>query len=166
MLKPGRPGLKWPKLAEHLIVAADLTPGRLKREELTQSKKKKKVLSCRKKKIHSPSARELTLDLWIIDTCLFVVECLHVSPDQIMLSAVSAGAHCPEFKAAESGLFEVPEKSHSCLLKLIFNLLFSVFNHWGAFSAANLSLLNTKPLQIPLEWENNDPMNEFVYILF
>lgn len=30
-------------------------------------------------------------------------------PDQTMLSAVSAGAHCPEFKAAESGLFEVPE---------------------------------------------------------
>lgn len=81
-----------------------------------------------------------------------------------MLSAVSAGAHCPEFKAAESGLFEVPEKSHGCLLKLIFSLLFSVFNHWGALSAANLSLLNTKPLQIPLEWENNDPMNEFVYI--
>lgn len=51
MLKSGPPGLKRPKLAEHLIVAADLTPGRLKREELTQNKtKQKKVLGYRKKK--------------------------------------------------------------------------------------------------------------------
>lgn len=64
MLKPGQPGLKRPKLTEQLIVAGDLTPGRLKREELTQTKKQKKVLGYRKKKkIHSPSARELTLDL-------------------------------------------------------------------------------------------------------
>ena len=50
MLKSGPPGLKRPKLAEHLIVAADLTPGRLRREELTQSKKKKKSLGLQEKK--------------------------------------------------------------------------------------------------------------------
>lgn len=49
MLKPGRPGLKRPKLAEQLIVAGDLTPGRLKREELTQSKKKSLGIQEKKK---------------------------------------------------------------------------------------------------------------------
>ena len=49
MLTPGLRGLKRPKLVEQLIVAGDLTPGRLKREELTQSKKKKSCDTGKKK---------------------------------------------------------------------------------------------------------------------
>ena len=49
MLTPGLRGLERPKLVEQLIVAGDLTPGRLKREELTQSKKKKSLVIQEKK---------------------------------------------------------------------------------------------------------------------
>lgn len=60
MLKPGRPGLKRPKLAEHLIVAADLTH-RLKSEELTHMTKKKS-LGIQEKNVPL-LLLELTLDL-------------------------------------------------------------------------------------------------------